>query len=1178
MSSRDFIHLHVHTDYSILKSANQIPALAKKLSELEMKACAITDSGNLYGALSFYYNMKKSGIQPIIGYEAFLTLGSRFDKNAALKAGELPYYSVVLLAENLNGYFNLVSLSSKAFTEGLHHKPRIDFDLLAAHSEGIICLSSGLDGLVNHHLKQNRHKEAFEYAARFKDIFSKSNFFLEIQDHGIADEKAIRDSLVQLSNKLDLDLVATNDVYYLNADDAQAHEIMLCIGAAKTIQDESRPKLGADQFYLKSAEEMWRIFGAELPHCLSKTVEISERCNFALPSSEDSFNLPLYPIPPQSQCATADEYFEKVVWDGFEKRRRTILEELQKNGNLKYSIDEYKKRINIEIGIIRRMGFPGYFLIVWDFVRYAKENDVPVGPGRGSAAGSLVAYCLEITDVDPIQYDLLFERFLNPERVSMPDIDIDFCIRGRENVIKHVVEQYGRNSVCQIVTFGTLASRAVIKDVGRAMNMPYSEVEKIAKLIPPPVRGRNVGIAQALEQVEELQNAVDTNAQTRELIELSRRLEGCVRHTSVHAAGVVISPKPLDELIPVAISAKDELTTQFAMSDLEKTGMLKMDFLALTTLTVISDCLKSIKQSINKQIEWAQIPLDDRETMKIFGDGRTEAIFQFESPGMQEICRRLKPKEIEDLAALNALYRPGPLDGGMVDDFISRHRGQKQVRYLVPQMKEILNNTHGIIVYQEQIMQLAQNLAGYTLGEADMMRRAMGKKKREEMAKHQEKFVNGAVERNIKPEKAEQIFSLMAQFADYGFNKSHSVAYAYLAFQTAYLKAHYPSHFYAAVLSHEAQDTAKIQKYIAELKTVGIRLLPPDINESNSGFTPVNNAIRFGLSAIKGIGDAAIQEIIKARREKPFSSFLDFIKRAAHSVNRRVLQSLIYSGAFDSLKPEEATVNYWRSRLVAETEVSISHAQMERNSREKGQNALFGASQETTIASKDFAILSDKEICFGEKETLGFYLSTHPLSKHDELLKGLKAQSILSITQNASVKSVEDNEKFWIAGIIAESQVRSSKKGNRFCVFKLEDYTGSVKCLAWSEAFEKYSQQIKNDEIILASGRLENENETNYSFIVEEIYKFEEALPARADSLSVKIPARIKNVEFYESLLALLNRNRGKCEVIFEMPLQSDSNYLVKLNAHGSLRVRGNFNLAQDLEQLGCTVEWQIRK
>lgn len=1176
MPTKDFVHLHVHTDFSVLRSTNQIPTLARKLNELEMKACAITDYGNLYGALSFYYTMKKNGIQPIIGYEAHLTLGSRFDKNAALKVGELPYYSLVLLAENLKGYFNLVSLSSKAFTEGLHHKPRIDFDLLESHYEGLIALSSGLDGVINHFLKQNRFDETVKYADKFKEIFGKDNYFLEIQDHGNSEEKNINKSIVRLSDKLNISLVATNDVHYLTSDDAKAHEIMLCIGVAKTIQDESHPKLEADQFYLKSAEEMWLIFGNDLPNSLLKTLEISERCDLSLPSSEDSFNLPNYPIPIDSLCQTTDEYFEKVVWDGFEKRKQTVWESLLETKTLKYPLQDYKKRIEIETNIIRRMGFPGYFLIVWDFVRYAKENDIPVGPGRGSAAGSLVAYCLGITDIDPIQYDLLFERFLNPERVTMPDIDIDFCIRGREHVIKHVVDQYGRDSVCQIITFGTMASKAVIKDVGRALNMPYSDVEKIAKLIPPPVRGRNVSISQAFEQVEELKTLIESNAPVKELIDLARRLEGCARHTSVHAAGVVISPKPLNELIPIAISVKDELTTQFAMSDLEKTGMLKMDFLALTTLTVINDCLISIKQSLNKRIDWTQISLSDEASMKIFGDGKTEAIFQFESPGMQEICRRLKPQSIEDLAALNALYRPGPLDGGMVDDFINRHRGQKQVRYIVPQMKEILQNTHGIIVYQEQIMQLAQNLAGYSLGEADMMRRAMGKKKREEMAKHQEKFVNGAIERNIKKEKAEQIFSLMAQFADYGFNKSHSVAYAYLAFQTAYLKAHYPAHFYAAVLSHEAQDAAKVQKYIAELKTVNIKLLPPDINESNSGFTPVNNSIRFGLSAIKGIGEAAILEIINARKSKPFDSFLDFVSRVSSAVNRRVLQSLIYSGAFDSLNKDQVSINHWRSKLIAQVETSIAYAQKERTAKEKGQTALFGVSQTTEMpTSGELNIFSDKEIWTAEKETLGFYLSSHPLSKHEALLNRLEAHSILSATQNPPV---DNDQKFCIAGVISEAQVRLSKKGNRFAIFKLEDHTGSIKCLAWSEAFDRYSQFIKNDEIIFAAGRLENENETSFSFIIEEIYKFEEALPARADSLFLKISNEKMNQIFFENLLALINRNRGKCEVIVEMPLQKNKSHRVRLNVHGSLRIQGNSSLARELQDCGCVVEWQIRK
>ena len=1175
MTSQEFVHLHVHTNYSLLNSQIQIPALAKKLNDFQMKACAITDQGNLYGALSFYYTMKKHGVHPIIGYEAYLTTNDRRDRKAALNSGERPYYSLILLAENLEGYYNLVKLSSKAFTEGLHHKPRIDFELLSAHNRGLIAISPQINGLIGHCLLQNKFDKAQESASQLKDIFGNRNFFLSIQNHELETEKQTIKSVVELSKKLDLNLMATADAYYVNPEDAKAHEVMLCIGSGKTVNDETHPRLGSDKFYLRNATEMWQLFGSDFPEALQRTIEISERCQVTLPHADDALNLPIYPIPPKSGCTTIDDYFEQTVQAGFENRRRTVWEKSKEKGALHHELEIYEERIKKETDIIRRMGYSGYFLIVWDFVQYAKENGIPVGPGRGSAAGSLVAYCLEITDVDPIQYDLLFERFLNPERVTMPDIDIDFCIRGRDPVIKHVVNQYGRDSVCQIITFGTMASKAVVKDVGRALNMPYSEVEKIAKLIPPPVRGRNVSISQALEQVEDLKTAVDGNSQIKELIDLAQRLEGCVRHTSVHAAGVVISPQPLEELVPIAVSVKDELTTQFAMSDLEKTGMLKMDFLALTTLTVINDCLNSIKQTIGEQVDWTRIDLNDPQTMKIFGDGHTEAIFQFESPGMQEICRRLKPKDIEDLAALNALYRPGPLDGGMVDDFINRHKGRKQVRYLVPQMKDILNNTYGIIVYQEQIMQLAQKLAGYTLGEADMMRRAMGKKKREEMARHQEKFVAGAVERNIKKEKAEQIFSLMAQFADYGFNRSHSVAYAFLAFQTAYLKAHFPAHFYAAVLSHEAQDAAKVQKYIAELKSAGIELLPPDINESRAGFTPLQNSIRFGLSAIKGIGETAVDEIIKERAASPYFSFKNFVTRTSGSVNKRGLQNLICGGAFDSLKSDDCTIREWRSKLLADIEQVVNQSQKERIFLSHGQNGLFAPEQSIDLhaSQEPYKIMTEKEFWAAEKETLGIHLSAHPLSNHEQTLKELKAHNISCLNK----ESVSDAEaKIWIAGIISDYQTKTSKKGNQFAIFKLEDCTASIKCIAWSETFNKYSSLFGNDEVIVAAGRVEIGEESSNTFIVDEICRFENAIPSRAESILISLPS--PEIKIFEDLLHLLNNHRGPCEVLFDLPILRAPSFRAKLCVHGSLRIRGSIEVAKELENFGCRIEWKIRQ
>src|SRR5256714_4303450 len=798
MPDKDFVHLHLHTDYSLLDGAIQIKHLTRRATELGMKACAMTDHGNMFGAISFYHAMKDCGIKPIIGCETYLAAGSRKDRVARAGAGQKTNNHLILLAKDFEGYRNLSRLSSKAFTEGFYYKPRIDRELLAEHSKGLIALSSCMSGVPAALLAQELFDEAAAASLEFQDIMGKGNYFLEIQEHGLEPQARIRKPLVELSKKTGIPLVATNDAHYLMPDDARAHDILLCIGSGKSVNDENRLKYRTPNFYVRTADEMWQIFGAEIPEALNRTVEIANMCDLELPKGINY--LPNYPIPASHAGLSANDYFERVVRDGYQTRKARVWDREAAEGVLACPFEDYEKRLWHEMEVIKRMGYAGYFLIVWDFVKYAKENGIPVGPGRGSSAGSLVAYCLGITDIDPLKYNLFFERFLNPERISMPDIDIDFCVRGRAKVINHVADLYGRDSVCQIVTFGTLASRAAIKDVGRALDMPYAEVDRISKLIPPPVRGRNVSITQAIEQVPELRKAMETSPQISDLIDLARRLEGCARHVSVHAAGVGITPEPLEELIPIAVSAKDEVTTQYEMTDLEKVGVLKMDFLALNTLTIISDCLKSIKQTLSEDIDWAKISLNDSETMQVVAEGRTDAIFQFESGGMQDLCRKLKPQNIEDLSALNALYRPGPIDGGMVDDFIQRHHGKKGVRYIVPEMKEILDSTHGVIVYQEQAMSLAQKLAGYSMAEADSLRKAMGKKNREEMAQQEQKFILGAVARGIKQDKAQQIFSLMRQFADYGFPKAHSVAYAYLAFQTAYLKSHYPEHFYAAVL------------------------------------------------------------------------------------------------------------------------------------------------------------------------------------------------------------------------------------------------------------------------------------------------------------------------------------------------------------------------------------------
>ena len=1185
--SREFVHLHVHTDYSLLESNIRVEPLAKKLVELEMPGCAVTDRGNLYGAMAFYATLKAQNLKPVFGYEAFLTFGDRRDKQASVNAGERPFYELVLLATDLQGYRNLTELASKAFTEGFYHKPRLDCELLDRHKAGLIALSGGLKGVASHFLAHDNPAAAAAKINLLREIFGRDNFFLEIQDQALSVEKNVRRAIVELARRTDVPLVATSDVYYLTKADARAHEVLLCIGAGQTVGDASRPQLGSDQFYLRSAEEMWRLFGDELPDALRRTTEIFARCQPELPKADDKDYLPQYPIPIEAKCDNEVQYFEKVVWEGFNARRFQMWETGWQNNSLRYDEEIYRRRLQREIEIIEQMGYPGYFLIVWDFVRYARAQNIPVGPGRGSAAGSLVAFCLEITDVDPIEYDLLFERFLNPERVSMPDIDIDFCVRGREAVIQHVIGRYGRECVCQIITFGTMASKAVIKDVGRALGVPLAEVEKIAKLIPPPVRGRNVSITQAIEQVEELRQLIERNDTAAELIDLARRLEGCARHTSVHAAGIVISPVALHKLIPVANSPKSELTTQFAMSDLEKTGMLKMDFLALTTLTIINDCLNTlIKQQI--EINWAAVKLDDAATMNIFGTGRTEAVFQFESPGMQEICRRLKPQNIEDLSALNALYRPGPLDGGMVDDFIARHRGQKSVRYIVPEMKDILHNTFGILVYQEQIMQLAQKLAGYSLGEADMMRRAMGKKKREEMAKHHEKFVQGATDRNIKPEKAEQIFNLMAQFADYGFNRSHSVAYAYLAFQTAYLKAHYPAHFYAAVLSHETQDAAKIYKYIVELQETELKLLPPDVNESMDGFTPLNKAVRFGLSAIKGLGEAAVQEIIRARGRQPFESLMDFAARVGTSVNRRGLESLICAGAFDSLNRSQAPLTEWRAQLSSSIEAAQNYAKKQQQDRAQGQNALFGTEAETSPSLSLTAMAEawpHEKLWQSEKNALGFYLTSHPLDNSQNLLQELSAAPIsrlltavvgLDHAEGAPKKDRNSSppEKFWTGGLITALQRRTSKKGSAFAIFRLEDRSGHLKCLVWDEVYTRCAAFLRDDLPVMVCGTLEVENENTTTLIAEKVIPLVEAKPQRAAQMLVTLPAAEISETACERILAVLNQQRGSCQVVLQIHLNDAVQ--VTVEPHGIVKVQGSQALEHELRQLGCQVQWRL--
>jgi DNA polymerase-3 subunit alpha len=1166
MQDKGFVHLHLHTDYSLLDGAIQIKPLADRLEQLGMNASAMTDHGNMYGAISFYNTMKAKGIKPIIGCETYIAATNRADRSARNIGGEKANFHLILLAQNYEGYRNLSRLTSKAFTEGFYYKPRIDKELLAQHSAGLIALSSCMSGVPSALLAQDRFDEAAAQALEFEEIMGKGNYFLEIQEHGLEPQARIRKPLVDLSRRTGIPLVATNDAHYLMPQDARAHDVLLCIGSGKTVNDENRLKYGTPNFYVRSPEEMWRIFGDELPEALQRTVEIAARCELKLP--EGINYLPNYPIPASDAGLSANDYFEKVVRNGYQTRKAEVWDLAASRNELTHSFSDYEQRLWHEIEVIKRMGYAGYFLIVWDFVKYAKEHGIPVGPGRGSSAGSLVAYCLRITDIDPLKYNLFFERFLNPERISMPDIDIDFCVRGRAEVINHVSNLYGRDSVCQIVTFGTLASKAAIKDVGRALDMPYAEVDRISKMIPPPVRGRNVSIEQAIEQVPELKKQMETNDQVRDLIDLARRLEGCARHVSVHAAGVVITPEPLQELIPIAVSGKDEVTTQYEMTDLEKVGVLKMDFLALNTLTIISDCLKSIKHSLAEEIDWAKISLNDEQTMQLFAEGKTDAIFQFESSGMQDICRKLRPKGIEDLSALNALYRPGPIDGGMVDDFILRHHGKKSVRYIVPEMKEILENTQGVIVYQEQAMLLAQKLAGYSMAEADSLRKAMGKKNREEMARQEQKFVLGAVARGIKQDKAQQIFSLMAQFADYGFPKAHSVAYAYLAFQTAYLKAHYPEHFYAAVLSNEIDDTAKVFRYTKEMRGQGIALLPPDVNESEVGFTALTGAIRYGLAAIKGIGVASVNAITRARANGPFKSIFDFTERLDEgSINKRVMEGLVCSGAFDSLKPQGAAASDWRARLCAAIDPALARSARSRRAKALGQNDLFGG-QDLRAIDPDVELppapaWTASEMLAAEKKALGFYITGHPLDAHQETINQLGAISSAEVTQQ------ESGSRATVAGVVRDLQLKTTKKGDRFAIFRLEDQAGSIKCVLWPEPYRRNSSLLADEATILVNGRAEID-EGGATLMGDRVTELTQAVQQKAREVLIRL-AKSNGAEL-EAVKKVLEQSPGDCEVLVEVPA---GDMTVCVRTHPSLKIQGSAEVESALRALGCEVIWQ---
>jgi DNA polymerase-3 subunit alpha len=1141
-----FVHLHLHSHYSLLDGANKIEPVIERAVVYGMPAIALTDHGNLFGAVQFHDTAVRLGIKPIIGCETYVAREGRKSRSGRSDQSN----HLVLLATDLEGYRNLSKLVSLAYLEGFYYRPRVDKELLQQYSKGLIALSACLKGSVSQALKNAQYEEAKKEAGELAEIFGPGNFYLEMQNHGIEEQKTVNEGMVALARDLGLPLVVTNDCHYLDQDDAVAHDVLLCIQTGKTVDEANRLAYKTDQFFFKSAEAMAQAF-PDQPEALERTLEIAERCNFRLENTGSIF--PHFDVPDQY---TLDSYFEKVVRDGFEARF-PHLQELDRERRLRHPLTDYRERLDREIEMIKAMKFPGYFLIVWDFIRYAKEAGIPVGPGRGSAAGSLVSYAMRITDVDPLQYDLLFERFLNPERVNPPDIDIDFCTNRRSEVIDYVTRKYGRDSVSQIITFGTMAARGVIRDVGRALNIPYGEVDKIARLVPQEL---GTTLEKSLETVKELRELADSDERYQKLISIARRLEGLARHASTHAAGVVIAPRPLIDLIPLYKSNKDEITTQFSMTDLERLGLLKMDFLALTTLTVIQQTLEQIRRERGEDLDLTRVPLDDPETLKLFCEGRTSCVFQFESSGMRDILRGLQPSRFEDLIALNALYRPGPIKGGMIDDFIKRRHGKVRIEYEVPALEEILKETYGVIVYQEQVMQIASKLAGFALGEADLLRRAMSKKKVSGMAAQRNKFLEGAAALGNSAAKAKHIFELMEQFAGYGFNKSHSTAYALLAYQTAYLKSHYPVEFMAAMLTSEMSNTSKMVKYLGECKEMGISVMPPDVNSCDVYFQAKGNTIQFGLAAIRNVGETAIRSILAARQEVGgFNSFHQFCEKVdLRTVNKRVLEAMIKAGAFDHL-------GYKRKSLLDSLDRTLEQAQKVQKDRATGQHALFGRLEPGNQGVADGADIADTgewpdrmKWAF-EKEAVGYYLTGHPLEDYREELQRFAQVSTADLGEECS------GEEVTLGGVIASVRRLTNRKGESMAILVLEDLVGTAEVLVWPNTFQKCKDLLTSDAPVLVIGRCETDSNGESRVLASAIRSFDSLWDEMVQKARITIPVARLDAKSITELARVFEKHPGQCLVEFELV---HDECLIRLVPNQDVRISPNPSFVRAVENL----------
>jgi DNA polymerase-3 subunit alpha len=1103
MSAPRFVHLHNHSEYSLLDGAIRVKDLAETAKAMGMHAVALTDHGNLFGAIPFLNAAEEAGVKPILGMETYVAEGGIAEKSRG--PGQARSDHLTLLVKNEEGYRNLIKLSSIAFLEGFYYRPRVDLDLLAAYGKGLIALSGCLQGGIARLLLADKRSEASRLAERLAAIFGEGCFYLEVQNHGIPEELAVIPKLAALGRQLGLPLVATNDCHFLKAEDHAAHDVLLCLQTGKDLDDPARALRSNPETYIKTADEMRALF-QELPESLETTAEIAEKCNFKLVGG--STHLPEFPLP--SGYRSAAEYLEHLVMEHLPKRVPAVTEGI---------VD----RVRYELGVISRMSFEGYFLVVWDIVNAARERGIPVGPGRGSAAGSLVCYALGITSINPLEHGLLFERLLNPERVSMPDIDVDFCDERRQEVIEYVVKTYGKENVCQIITFGRMAARAVVRDVGRVLKMPYGEVDKLAKMIPAQP---GTTLAKALSAVPELDALYRGDPAVKRLIDLSFSLEGLARHASIHAAGIVITPTRLTDHVPLFRTNKGEVTTQYEMKVLEEIGILKIDILGLKTLSQIAGTIELVRRHEGAEIDSETIPFDDEATFELFKKAQTVGIFQLESAGMRDLLRRIAPTEFEDIIAINALYRPGPLGSDMVSDFIDCKHGRKKIAYEDPRLEPILRETYGVILYQEQVMKIASELAGFTLGQADILRRAMGKKKKDVMEEQREQFIAGAIERGLTKKKAGKIFDLINYFSGYGFNKSHSAAYAVISMQTAYLKAHHPAAFMAASMTCDMADTDRLMVLLDECRTLGLAVHPPDVNSGGVGFGLAGGEITYGLAAVKNVGVQAVEAVIAARATGPFADLFDFCERVdLRAVNRRVVESLIQSGAMDCFAGT-------RAQKMASLDRILVQAQKRQGERERGQTFLGfteGGSSGSSAALENVPDWDDGVRLHREKESLGFYFTGHPLDRYARLLGKLVN------VDSASLAERKEREQVVSAVLISDIRVIVDRKGNPMAFVTGEDVHGSYEIIVFSDCYQKRRRKLQQDQIAVVTGKVSSRDRGEVKIIADDVYTIEEAVQLLARKVHLTIRREAFGEGELERLKETLERFPGEREIIFHV-------------------------------------------